>query len=304
MRKHTPTSTAGESDSTSAAATPRGAWRPGVPSRSRTSCPRCSTPSPTAARSICPRARRTSAPAWRSGVPATCNAAGAGKWKPEHARWLEGARRVVIIADRDAPGFRHAEKVADSLAGLVGEVRVVAAAARQGPRRSLRRRARTRRARTRCGSGPAHPLTAARPEAGAVPFAGEAALDRAGTAGARPLTTLRGSCNRPEIPAIRPVRPMHSPGPAAPRRHGRPDRQRVLDADPAPDAGGHEPRGQQSHDARQGGHGQWQKMEDAEAPREAAAQFAARRKTIETALEKMRKRRAGTVCRAVRSPPP
>ncbi|MGW4719725.1 toprim domain-containing protein, partial [Nocardia sp. NPDC004260] len=63
----------------------------------------------------------------RAGVAATCNAAGAGKWRPEHARWLRGARRVVVIADRDAPGFRHADKVAESLTGLVGEVRVVAA---------------------------------------------------------------------------------------------------------------------------------------------------------------------------------
>ena len=66
--------------------------------------------------------------AWRSGVPATCNSAGAGKWRPEHAQCLKGARRVVIIADRDAPGFRHAAQVAESLTGLVGDIRVVAAA--------------------------------------------------------------------------------------------------------------------------------------------------------------------------------
>ncbi|MBF6191329.1 toprim domain-containing protein [Nocardia sp. CDC186] len=64
----------------------------------------------------------------QAGLTATCNAAGAGKWRPEHAAWLRGARTVVIVADRDAPGYRHAEKVAASLAGLVERVRIVQAA--------------------------------------------------------------------------------------------------------------------------------------------------------------------------------
>ncbi|MEU4345427.1 toprim domain-containing protein [Nocardia sp. NPDC023852] len=64
----------------------------------------------------------------QTGLTATCNAAGAGKWRPEHAEWLRGARTVVIVADRDAPGYRHAEKVAASLAGLVERVRIVQAA--------------------------------------------------------------------------------------------------------------------------------------------------------------------------------
>ncbi|MBF6138278.1 toprim domain-containing protein [Nocardia otitidiscaviarum] len=59
---------------------------------------------------------------------ATTNAGGAGAWKPEHAAWLRGARTVVIVADRDAPGYRRAEKVAASLSGLVERVRVVQAA--------------------------------------------------------------------------------------------------------------------------------------------------------------------------------
>ncbi|WP_306358966.1 MULTISPECIES: toprim domain-containing protein [unclassified Nocardia] len=59
---------------------------------------------------------------------ATTNAGGAGAWKPEHAAWLAGARTVVIVADKDAPGYRRAEKVAASLSGLVGRVRVVQAA--------------------------------------------------------------------------------------------------------------------------------------------------------------------------------
>ncbi|WP_040862848.1 toprim domain-containing protein [Nocardia niigatensis] len=62
-----------------------------------------------------------------AGLVATTNAGGAMSWTTEHARWLDGAVGVVIVADRDAPGFRRAEKVAASLAGLVAQVRVVTA---------------------------------------------------------------------------------------------------------------------------------------------------------------------------------
>ncbi|MFF2082865.1 toprim domain-containing protein [Nocardia sp. NPDC058176] len=63
----------------------------------------------------------------RAGQLATCNAMGAGKWTPEHAKWLRGAGRVIVVADRDRAGYRHAGKVADSLEGHVGEVRVLQA---------------------------------------------------------------------------------------------------------------------------------------------------------------------------------
>ncbi|QBS40395.1 toprim domain-containing protein [Nocardia sp. CS682] len=63
----------------------------------------------------------------RAGQIATCNVGGAGSWAPEHARWLAGAARVIVVADRDRPGYRHAAKVADTLAGRVGEVRVMQA---------------------------------------------------------------------------------------------------------------------------------------------------------------------------------
>ncbi|MFC9898500.1 toprim domain-containing protein [Nocardia sp. NPDC127579] len=62
------------------------------------------------------------------GLTATTNAGGAGSWKPEHAAWLRGAGTVVIVADRDAPGYRRAEKVMASLTGLVQRVRVLQAA--------------------------------------------------------------------------------------------------------------------------------------------------------------------------------
>ncbi|MFD0362729.1 toprim domain-containing protein [Nocardia sp. GCM10030253] len=63
----------------------------------------------------------------QAGLIATCNAMGAGSWTSEHARWLAGAARVIVVADRDRPGYRHAAKVAETLAGRVGEVRVLQA---------------------------------------------------------------------------------------------------------------------------------------------------------------------------------
>lgn len=61
----------------------------------------------------------------RLGLVATCNAMGAGKWRPDYAESLRGTSRVVILPDDDAPGREHAEQVARSLAGLVDDVRVV-----------------------------------------------------------------------------------------------------------------------------------------------------------------------------------
>lgn len=49
-----------------------------------------------------------------AGGTATCNPGGAGKWKPEYAAALKGAR-VVIVADRDKPGLDHALAVAATL---------------------------------------------------------------------------------------------------------------------------------------------------------------------------------------------
>lgn len=63
-----------------------------------------------------------------AGYPATCNAAGAGKFTPEHARQLRGAGHVVIVADRDRPGFAHAAQVYDNLRQWVGRIDVLHAA--------------------------------------------------------------------------------------------------------------------------------------------------------------------------------
>ncbi|MEC3957533.1 hypothetical protein VMT65_31180 [Nocardia sp. CDC153] len=63
-----------------------------------------------------------------AGYPATCNAGGAQKFRAEHAEQLRGATRLVIVADRDAPGFRHAAQVFDHARRIVPQIDVVAAA--------------------------------------------------------------------------------------------------------------------------------------------------------------------------------
>ncbi|MEU8900692.1 hypothetical protein AB0C65_32845 [Nocardia sp. NPDC048505] len=60
-----------------------------------------------------------------AGYPATCNAAGAGKFRPEHAEQLRGASHVVIVADRDLPGFQHAAQVYDRLQGVARHIDVM-----------------------------------------------------------------------------------------------------------------------------------------------------------------------------------
>lgn len=58
---------------------------------------------------------------------ATCNAGGAGKWRVEYAELLKGAD-VVVVADQDGPGIKHAADVEASLHGIARRVRVVKAA--------------------------------------------------------------------------------------------------------------------------------------------------------------------------------
>ena len=50
--------------------------------------------------------------------PATCNAGGAGKWKPTHTEQLQvaGVRRVVVIPDADEAGHVHGQAVARACA--------------------------------------------------------------------------------------------------------------------------------------------------------------------------------------------
>jgi 5S rRNA maturation endonuclease (ribonuclease M5) len=57
----------------------------------------------------------------RLGIVATCNPGGAGKWRDEYSEALRGAR-VVVVADRDEAGRRHARQVAESLRGVALDV--------------------------------------------------------------------------------------------------------------------------------------------------------------------------------------
>ena len=59
----------------------------------------------------------------RTGSAATCNPHGAGKWRKEHAEALRDAD-VVVIADRDEPGYKHARAVVKSLDGIAQRVRL------------------------------------------------------------------------------------------------------------------------------------------------------------------------------------
>jgi Protein of unknown function (DUF3631) len=74
----------------------------------------------------------------RAGGVATCNPGGAGKWREEFRTYFEGARHdvigvvdniaapsVVVVADADEPGRKHARAVAASLRVAVQDVRVV-----------------------------------------------------------------------------------------------------------------------------------------------------------------------------------
>jgi putative DNA primase/helicase len=58
------------------------------------------------------------------GLTATCNPGGAGKWREEYAETLRG-KRVAVIADADAPGYKHAQRVAHSLFGKVQSLKVL-----------------------------------------------------------------------------------------------------------------------------------------------------------------------------------
>jgi hypothetical protein len=58
------------------------------------------------------------------GVVATCNPGGAGKFTPDLKGPLQG-RTVVIIADKDELGRRHAQQVAALLYGFAARIRVI-----------------------------------------------------------------------------------------------------------------------------------------------------------------------------------
>jgi hypothetical protein len=57
-------------------------------------------------------------------ISATCNAAGAKKWRTEHSRFLRGAD-VVLIPDNDDKGYEHINVVGASLTGIAKRIRVL-----------------------------------------------------------------------------------------------------------------------------------------------------------------------------------
>lgn len=62
----------------------------------------------------------------KEGIPATCNSGGAGKWTDDHTAQLvaAGVHHVVVLADNDGPGHRHAESLKRSCvtAGLSSKI--------------------------------------------------------------------------------------------------------------------------------------------------------------------------------------
>jgi len=65
------------------------------------------------------------------GVVATTNPGGAGKWQESYTATLTGAQ-VVVIADKDTPGRKHAQLVAASLYGKVASLKVLELPDRDG----------------------------------------------------------------------------------------------------------------------------------------------------------------------------
>lgn len=60
------------------------------------------------------------------GVAATCSPYGMARWRPEFSEYLSGVE-VVVIADRDEPGYRAATKLAEGLGVVAASVRIAEA---------------------------------------------------------------------------------------------------------------------------------------------------------------------------------
>lgn len=63
----------------------------------------------------------------QEGRVATCNPMGAGKWREEFSQYFRGATHVIIVADRDEPGRKHAISVFDNLEPVAQNVWIVQA---------------------------------------------------------------------------------------------------------------------------------------------------------------------------------
>ena len=59
------------------------------------------------------------------GLVATTNPEGAGKWGPELNKWLTGFQTAYLLEDNDTAGRNHVAKVADSLRGIIPNIRIL-----------------------------------------------------------------------------------------------------------------------------------------------------------------------------------
>lgn len=62
------------------------------------------------------------------GVVATCNPGGAEAWLELHDDTLDGAKHLVVVADKDDAGYKRVRRIRDGLAGHVGRIDFVRAA--------------------------------------------------------------------------------------------------------------------------------------------------------------------------------
>jgi hypothetical protein len=76
---------------------------------------------------LCEGEKDAEALQWHVSGAASCNSGGAGKWRPEYAHQLRGARRITLFQDNDGPGLEHVKLFAGELikAGF-GDVDVLA----------------------------------------------------------------------------------------------------------------------------------------------------------------------------------
>lgn len=65
------------------------------------------------------------------GLIATTNSGGAEKWRQDYSEVLKGAS-VIILPDKDAPGKKHAQKVAASLYGKARSIKIIELPDRDG----------------------------------------------------------------------------------------------------------------------------------------------------------------------------
>ncbi|MFA4918332.1 MAG: AAA family ATPase [Thermodesulfovibrionales bacterium] len=58
------------------------------------------------------------------GLVASCNAMGAGKWRPEYNQYFQ-SKKIAIIPDNDKPGRDHAVSIAKNFKGIAESIKIV-----------------------------------------------------------------------------------------------------------------------------------------------------------------------------------